>query len=260
MLFKGKRRSRHLDGSFFYPKYGIGMIADRVSEFIGTEQFHLNSRVTQLHHRDHRIERIVVNNTSEIYARSVVNTLPLTISINMLSPTAPQKLIDAAKSIKYRNMILCVFCLDRPFFSPNASVYFPDDEFPFTRLYEPKRRSPHMAPTAQTAIVLEIPCYQEDPVWHMPGEDLRRFVWEALQRVKQISFDEILCFKTVKLPFAYPVLEVGFLEKVRDLVAYLQSFENLRISGRSALFRYLHLHDLFKTGRELVAEIAKDSH
>ena len=61
-----------------------------------------------------------------------------------------------------------------------------------------------------------------------------------------------------KLPFAYPVLEVGFEEKVASLVAYFETFENLYLTGRSSLFRYLHLHDLFKAGKEVVEQITDD--
>ena len=156
--------------------------------------------------------------------------------------------------LKYRNLILCVFGLDRPCFSPNASLYFPGAEFPFTRLYEPKNRSRHMAPEGQTAIVLELPCFREDAVWNMSAEALRRSVMgKRCQRVKPIAEGEVVCFATYKLPFAYPVLKVGLAEHVERLVTYFQTFENLHLTGRSSLFRYVHLHDLFKAGRELVA-------
>ena len=41
------------------------------------------------------------------------------------------------------------------------------------------------------------------------------------------------------------------------LVDYSRSFENLHLTGRSSLFRYLHLHDLFEEGRELVRSLAE---
>ena len=112
-----------------------------------------------------------------------------------------------------------------------------------------------MAPTNQTVIVLELPCYSDDPVWNMSEETLRTKVWEALRRIKPILIEEVICYRTYKLPFAYPVLEVGFAEKVARLVEYFETFENLYVTGRSARFSYLHLHDLFKTGRELIDQI-----
>lgn len=256
-LYRGKRKSRHLDGSFLYPRYGIGMIPDRMGEFIGADCIRLNNRVTGFNTTQGRIESVVVNGNVEIAARRFVNTLPLTLTVKMLASAAPREILDAAESIKYRHLVLCVFCLDRPSFSPNASLYFPDAEFPFTRLYEPKQRSAFMAPVGQTAIVLEMPCYGEDAVWDSPDEVLQQLAWSALLQVKQMSADEVVRFEVVRIPFAYPVLEAGFEARVQALVDYLGTFENLHMTGRSSLFRYLHVHDLFRAGKELMEEIAQ---
>lgn len=250
----------HLDGSFFYPKYGIGMISDKLCEFIGDEHIKLNHRINRLIHKDGRIESIIVDNGAEqeyieVPVSTVINTLPLTLSIRMLEPPPPPELRAVAETIKYRHLLLCVFCLNRDAFSPNASIYFPSEEFPFTRLYEPKNRSRYMAPKGQTVIVLELPCYNEDAVWNMPAATLQTEVWSALQRVKPIPQEEIIHTQIYKLPFAYPVLEVGFEENVARLVAYFETFENLYLTGRSSLFRYLHLHDLFKAGKEVIEQI-----
>ena len=250
----------HLDGSFFYPKYGIGMISDKLCECIGAEHIKLQHRVNRLIHKDRRIERIIVDkgageNNIEMPVSTVVNTLPLTLSMRMLEPPPPPDLWAIAERIKYRHLMLCVFCLNRDTFSPNASIYFPSEEFPFTRLYEPKNRSSHMAPEGQTVIVLELPCYSDDAVWNMQALELQTEVWKALQRVKPIPQEEVIHYQIYKLPFAYPVLEIGFEENVARLVAYFETFENLYLTGRSSLFRYLHLHDLFKAGKEVVERI-----
>ena len=250
------RNPNHLDGSFYYPKYGIGMISDKLCEFIGKEHIQLQHRISRLIHKDGKIERIVLNDDIEIQAATVINTLPLTLSIRMLEPPPPPELRAVADGIKYRHLVLCVFCLNREAFSPNASLYFPDEEFPFTRLYEPKNRSTEMAPKGQTVIVLELPCYSDDAVWNMPEAALQTEVWKALQRVKPLLPEEVIHYQTYKLPFAYPVLEVGFEERITRLVRYFETFENLYLTGRSSLFRYLHLHDLFKAGKEVIAKIA----
>ena len=247
------RHPRHLDGPFFYPKYGIGMISDKLGEFIGAEHIKLNHRVSRIVHRDGKIARLVLNDDIDVHTPTVINTLPLTLTTRILAPPPPPEIRALADRIKYRHLVVCVFCLERAAFSPNASLYFPDARFPFTRLYEPKNRSPHMAPEGQTAIVLELPCYRDDAVWTLTTEALKTKVWKALRHVEPtLSTNEIIDYRAYRLPFAYPVLEVGFEENVAQLVAYFEKFENLYLTGRSSLFRYLHIHDLFKAGRELV--------
>jgi len=245
----------HLDGSFLYPKYGIGMVADRLCATIGPERIRTNYRVSRLVHGAGRIERVVINDDMEMGVSNVVNTLPLTLSAKILDPPPPPEVLAAVDAVKYRHMVLCVFGLDRASFTPNASLYFPEAEFPFTRIYEPKNRSVDMAPVDQTAIVVEWPCFDDDPVWSMPAAEVRGAVWKALQKFQAIDDGEVVSFGAYKLPFAYPVLEVGFADRIEGLVRYFRTFDNLHLTGRSSLFRYVHMHDLLRAGRDLVADL-----
>ena len=187
----------------------------------------------------------------------MINTLPLTLSLRFLEPAPPPELTAIANTIKFRHLILCVYCLDRDSFSPNASLYFPDEEFLFTRLYEPKNRSRYMAPEGQTVIVLEVPCFGESAVWHMSDDALQAATWQALCRIEPFDTDEVIHYQTYRLPFAYPVLEVGYEENAKHLFDYLDQFNNLYLIGRSSLFRYLHLHDLFKSGKDVIEQIVR---
>ena len=255
LLMGQQKRPDHLDGSFLYPKYGIGMVMDRLCAVIGPERIHTNCRVSRLVQGAGRIERVVLNDDMELGVSTVVNTLPLTLSAKILDPPPPPEVLTAADAVKYRHLVLCVFGLDRPSFSPNASLYFPESEFPFTRIYEPKNRSPDMAPAGQTAIVVEWPCFDNDDVWSMPVAEVRRAVWEALQKFQVIAEREVVSFGAFKLPFAYPVLEVGFADRIKYLVDYFCRFENMHLTGRSSLFRYVHMHDLLRAGSDLVRDL-----
>lgn len=256
-VFGPPRNPTHLDGSFYYPKYGIGMIPDKLCEYIGKDRVQYNHSVSRIIHKGDRIDRVVLNDDRTVDVNIVINTLPLTLSLRFLEPAPPPELMAIANTIKYRNLILCVYCLDRDSFSSNASVYFPDEVFPFTRLYEPKNRSRSMAPEGQTVIVLEIPCFRENAVWRMSDSALQDATWQALCRVKPLDSDEIIHYRTYRLPFAYPVLEVGYEDNVKHLLDYFVQFENLYLTGRSSLFRYLHLHDLFKSGKAVIEQILR---
>lgn len=257
-LFGTPKNPVHLDGTFFYPKYGIGMIPEKLFTSIGKENVRLQHGVSRIIHKNGRIDRIILNDAVEIQTGIVINTLPLPLSLRILDPPPPSALISIADNIKYRHLILCVYCLKGGTFSQNASLYFPSEEFPFTRLYEPKNRSSYMAPENKTVVVLEIPCFRDEEIWQKSDRDLNRTVWEGLCRVKSLKEDDIVHFQTFKLPFAYPVLEVGYEENVKRLVDYFKRFENLYLTGRSSLFKYVHLHDLFRAGKEVVEQIVNE--
>ena len=250
-------RPKHLEGSFLYPKHGIGMISDAINESIGAENVKLNSRITEVIHDGKKIERVVINDDYTLPSSIVVNTLPITQLVKMFSPAPPPEIVSAAAAISFRHVVLCVLSLNQNSFSKNASIYFPENEYPFTRLYEPKNRSPAMAPEGKTAIVLEIPCHSEDKVWSLPDNELQPMVWDALQKVKRVADEDVVNFESFRLGFAYPVLEVGHLDVVKQLVSYFDRFDNLHMTGRNSLFRYLHFHDLFRAGKELIVEISK---
>lgn len=250
-----RRRDLHLDGSFFYPKYGIGMIFDRVAEAIGPERIRLDSRVERLRHDGRRITGIGVNGR-ELEAGTVLSTLPLSLTLRMLEPAAPAALLELAGGMRYRHLVLGVFLLDRPSFSPNASLYFPDRAQPYTRVYESKNRSPFMAPPARTAIVVEIPCERGGDYWTMEEPALERVLRQSLEATGMLREGDVLAFRSRRVPFAYPVLEVGFERKASALLTYLRRFENLRILGRSGLFRYTHIHDMFRLGRTTIDSLA----
>ncbi|MEX2572531.1 MAG: FAD-dependent oxidoreductase [Gemmatimonadota bacterium] len=252
----GKRRKNaHLDGSFFYPSHGIGMIFDRVAAAVGKENISFQSRVTDLIHERGYLRSIVLNGKEEIEAGTVMSTLPLTLTLRMLRPRPPAELLETAMSMRFRHLVLGVFLLDRPRLSENASIYFPGDQ-PYTRLYECKNRSPHMAPNGQTAVVLEIPCQSEDDHWSKNDHTLERELRESLIETGLLTTEEVLSFRSYRVPFAYPILEVGFEEKVGRLLEYLGSFQNLHLLGRSAQFEYSHIHDMFRLARDKVEEIA----
>ena len=73
--------------------------------------------------------------------------------------------------------------------------YFPEPKFPFTRLYEPKNRSKKMAPDEQTAIVLELPCYNDEAIWKIP---------DFIELLKKSGFSptkhQMYFYKTMFLP------------------------------------------------------------
>jgi protoporphyrinogen oxidase len=192
--------SSHLDGSFLYPKYGIGMISDKMSQFIGAERICPNSRVSRLVQKNKRIEQVELNGGRVLEVSTLINTLPLTLAAKMLDPPPPPELLAVVNTIRFRHLVLCVFGLDRPFFSSNASLYFSSEDLPFTRLYEPKNRSVHMAPQGQTAVVLELPCFNEDAVWTMGEGELRSLVWEGLQRVKPLGGKRLSVIRRIKCP------------------------------------------------------------
>ena len=249
-----KAKTEHLDGAFYYPSLGIGTISERLAEICGEENVRRNSKVTGVIHDGKRICAIEVNGSEEIATEFVVSTLPLDLFLNMIRPVPDDETLKLSGSLRYRSILLVAFFLDEETVSGNASIYFPDPDIPFTRIHEPRNRSLKMSPPGKTSLIVEIPCQQNDNKWVMPDEQLVLLVKSKLVQVGLIAGHEIIGSATRRMPYAYPVLEQDFEEKIGTINRFLNRFENLRFSGRNGRYVYGHVHDMMDMGREIIEE------
>jgi protoporphyrinogen oxidase len=247
--FIGRRGARrHLDGTFLYPRLGIGQLFDALGERLGAS-VHLDAAVTRIEHRDGRITRIEIGRDRIVTAKHVINTLPLGLSARLLDPVAPPDVLASAGAIAFRHLRLCVVEIARERFSRNASIYFPDSAIPFTRLYEPKNRSLAMAPAGATSVVLEVPCETKDRLWQLDPSEFRSAMLETLDAALGVRSREVIDVHEVIVPNAYPILEIAAKPHVERLRSHLDGLGGMTLVGRNARFRYSSIHDMFRGAR-----------
>ena len=248
-------KTQHLDGSFYYPKMGYGTIVESMAEYCGWENIAFNCKITKIFHNGARIEAIEIAGGKRVAIRDrVASTLPLTLFLQIMEPKPPKEILHLAKSLRYRNLRLVAFFLNKASVTRNATVYFPEADFPFTRIYEPRNRSPHMTPPGKTSLVVEIPCQQEDYLWNLSDRDIIELIKSKLIHIGWIEAADIIDVWSGSITRAYPILEIGFEQKVWQMIDWLDRFSNLKISGRNGKFAYTHLHDMMQMGREIVEE------
>jgi protoporphyrinogen oxidase len=243
--FLGKNaKTEHLDGAFYYPQEGgIGTIADSLAAACGEQNIHREAEITALHHDGSCIRSIRIGRTGLIPAESVLSTIPISQLVLKLDPAPPDAVISAAKLLQYRDLILVALFLDRPSVTRNASMYFPSEEFPFTRIYEPRNRNNGLAPAGKTSLVAEITCdHKEDSSLSVP-EYLKKDVVAELIRFFHLSESEIEGIEIRTVPYAYPRLEIAAKSAAEMLNSYFDGFKNLHLAGRIGRFHYSHIHD-----------------
>ena len=134
-------------------------------------------------------------------------------------------------------------------------MYFPSDEFPFTRVYEPKNRSKFMSPKDKTSLIVEVPCQKEDEIWHEDEAKISSRIQEKLIESNFFNSNDLIESKIYRIKNAYPVLEKNYQDKIEPIYDYLKLFSNLKITGRNGLFAYTHIHDHMINGRNIVKDI-----
>ncbi len=271
LLKKGQDES--LVRRFVYPRYGFGQVPDGMAAAVKAPNRILTGHaVAEVEHEDGRVTTVTVRTPDGRTLRQpcceLVSSLPITDFVQMLRPAAPQEVIDAARRLTYRSVVILLLVLDVPQVSPDHWIYVPDPEVSFCRLHEPKNWSADMAPADRTALVLEYFCQEGDKRWNQPADLLAREAAEDLAAMHMIRPEWAAAYTRIPLPRAYPVYRLGYEEHLATITDYLKRFANLHNVGRNASFLYTssdhymdmglkaaenllgHEHDLQRIGRE----------
>jgi protoporphyrinogen oxidase len=251
----GKARTEHLDGAFFYPQSGFGEIVERMADVIGREKIFLGRRVMRLEHHNGCIRKVFFDDGEGVQADCIISTLPLPVLVKMLHPACPHEIAALAMGLSFRKLILVMLMLNRESVTKGGTVYFPEPEFPFNRVSEPRNRSSYMAPPGKTSLLLEIPCGQESDLSEVVLQKYVRICVEKLEQIGWIREYQVLNAAVECLDYAYPVLDAGYAEKLERILRYMKTFQNLHIIGRNALFQYTHFHDMMRMARETVGAL-----
>ena len=248
-------KPKHLEGSFYYPRNGFGTIFESIKDMISKKNILFNSPITEIFHENKIINSISIGNKKNINIKNILSTLPLNYVLRILNPKPPEEIQEIINNFKFRSLRLCILFLNRKKFSNNASIYFPDNMFPFTRIYEPKNRSSDMSPKDKTCIVLEVPCNKNDMIFNYSEEKFFDIIEKTLIENKFLSHGDIFHKDSMRIPYAYPVLKVGVEDKIKKALKYLNSFKNLNVLGRNANFEYVHIHNLFRDAKILINQL-----
>jgi protoporphyrinogen oxidase len=248
------RKTTHIDGAFLYPRGGYGRIVQNLESPLPHASLRRAHEIVRLQCEGGAITRIHFADGQVVVPRGrVVSTLPLTVLVKFLGDQISADARQAAASLRFRQIRLFFIRLKRPQLSANASIYIPDPEFCISRLSEPKNRSAAMAPPDETSVVVEVPCFLDDPIQRMPNEDLAERVTAELVALKLVNRAEVVEWKHHFLANAYPVYSTDYSRQIRIITEPLAQISNLTTLGRAGLFSYGHLHDQLRMAKDCIA-------
>jgi protoporphyrinogen oxidase len=254
-----RKKTTHIDGSFLYPREGYGHIVETLEAALPRESVRTGHDIVRLECDRNRIRRIHFADHHHADPGSrIVSTLPLTLTVKFLDDAVTDEVREAAAGLRFRHIRLFFLRLDQASVSSNASIYIPDPKMCVTRLYEPRNRSPKMAPAHETSLVVEVPCFSDDPIYATTTEDLAARVIAELDSIGIISASKVLEWRHHFLPNAYPVYSLNYADRVAQVIAGLSRISNLDLVGRGGQFFYSHLHDQLRFGKDYVAALRKN--
>jgi protoporphyrinogen oxidase len=260
--FSGQEIDTLVD-KFIYPPLGIGHISDTLRTKIERNNPVLtDTRILEVHHRDFLIQKTVVAHNGKTYTvkgSQFISSIPLPSLVQILKPAVPEKILEAALHLKYRDLVVVTIMLNRDKVTDLTWLYLPEKDMAIGRIHEPKNWSPSMAPEGKTHIVSEYFCFENDNIWNLSDREITKITTESLERLGFIKKSEVIDHHVIRVPKAYPLFEIGYHKHYDTILNYLENFRNLHIAGRTGMFRYYNMDYAIESGIEAAEKILKNA-
>ena len=175
----------------------------------------------------------------------LISTMPLPILYDLLSCPEPA-LLDKASKLRVLSVLDINIGIDRADVCDQHWLYFPEDEFIFTRVGFPTNFSKAVAPPGTTSMYVEV-THQRDPKPN-PETTFQR----ALDDLKRCGIlkadDRILTRQFIDIPHAYVIFDRHRQAHLEALIDYLEE-RDIFPAGRYGRWEYFSMEDSILSGK-----------
>lgn len=227
--------------AYRYPRHGFGVIFERLAHKVrdlgGTIRF--NTAITGFAMAGGRVTAVETA-SGPVPCDAVISTLALPEAV---------RLTGGQSSLRFRGLRFLNLPMEMEDVSDCTWQYLSDPHILATRLQEPRRRSPFMAPPGRTSLMLEIPCDPGDALWEMSDSDLFA---RALADLDRLGIDTTRATGehfSVRTPYAYPLMSLEYRAERDRAMAHLDPVANLIQCGRQGTFRYVFTDTAMEMGQ-----------
>ena len=254
---KPDRSVKTLIDAFDYPRLGPGQMWETFQRKLEAKgsRVRLRRPVTRITWEPGRgvtgVETDGPNGPELHTGDAVVSSMPLSELVLALDPPPPPEVLEAAAKLRYRDFILVAVMFEGDRFFPDNWVYVHSPEVRIGRVQNFNNWSAAMVPRpGVTCLGLEYFCFQKDPIWTMPDEELielgrREIVQTGLVGPEARTIDGAV----VRMPKTYPMYDPGYGENVEVVRRFLEtSLPNLLQVGRNGMHRYNNQDHAMVTG------------
>ncbi|MGH8969112.1 MAG: protoporphyrinogen/coproporphyrinogen oxidase [Actinomycetes bacterium] len=244
---------------FHYPRRGFGQIVDALAQAAtdAGADIRLGAEVTAV---EHRADGVLVRtgDGGTVAAARAFSTLPMPLLARLADPGPPDGVVADAARLGFRAMVLVYLVHEGGRWSPYDAHYLPGPETPVTRISEPANyRVSADDPADPTVLCAELPCRVGDAVWSAADDDLADLVENGL-RVTGLPAVRRGGVHVRRLPFVYPVYEVGYESHLAGLDRWAGSLPSVTTFGRLGLFAHDNTHHALAMAYDAVTALRDD--
>jgi len=232
-------------GYFLYPEDGIGSLSAALRKKLRDEEEIITGAVPVGFTAEGRILTSLKfeknGRRDTVKFKRLISTIPLK-GFSALIPDDPE-LAGAARDLRYRSLIVVFLALRERAPLKDHWVYFQDPDVSFARASELVNWSRGLAPEGFFPVTLEIFCQEGDETWRKPDAEIAAETFKALSAIKIFEGSELADFKVERLPFAYPLLYLGYEKPLNAVKKVLARYTNLELCGRSGAHSYYDMEE-----------------
>ena len=247
-----KKRPKTLVDKFYYPRLGAGMLWEKFED--------LNSANGVEILKESAVNKIAVNNNGEIevkfenkngeissvLSKNIFFSNPLLEFIKIFDNEIPQKVVDSANSLNYRNHISVHLTIDKKLFDDNW-IYIHSPNISMARIADFTNFSSEMSKEGTYPLTLEYFCFENDEIWSSSNEEIISFGTKELKNIFSEDFN-VIHSAVSRNAKAYPVIQTGYQEHIENIKEWLSRQNNITAIGRSGMFKYNNQDHAMATG------------
>ncbi len=265
---------------FLYPKFGPGQLWEHVAARVVAAggEIHMGWTVDRVIGAEehgpspsagHIAGVEVVNAAGErkrFEGEFIFSTMPikeLTLALEAGGAAVPREIAGISAGLQYRDFITVgVLANKLDVKEPDGGlikdtwIYIQEPDVLLGRLQIFNNWSPYMvADPGKVWIGLEYFCYDTDPLWSMPDDELKRFAAGELEKINILQTAEVLDAHVVRVPKTYPAY-FGTYDRFDELRKWIDRYDNLFLVGRNGMHKYNNQDHSMLTAMTVVDGIA----
>lgn len=254
MFRKPRRTIKTLIEEFDYPRLGPGMMWEAAR--LGVEQrggsVRLGCHVVAIRRRGSAIENVLVSNNGHqetIFGSAFISSMPVKEFIEKIDPPPPQPVLEAARRLRFRGLIVVCLIVKRRDLFPDNWIYIHDPAVKVGRIQNYNNWSPSMTGDAsKTSLGMEYFATPGDGLWSMSDTALIALAKTEISGIGLVAAADIEDGCVVRAPEAYPVYDADYREALATVREFVDGLENFQTIGRNGLHRYNNQDHAMMTG------------
>ena len=239
---------------FLYPKFGPGQLWEHVADKVTAAggEIHMKRLVDKVIVEGQRVVAVETLDDSGQRERFegdfFFSTMPMKELVRALAAggaQVPANVREVSEGLEYRDFITVGILANKlDVTEPDGGlihdtwIYIQEPDVMLGRLQIFNNWSPYMvSDPSKVWIGLEYFCYETDPLWSMPDEELKRFAAGELEKIGILKTSEVLDAHVARVPKTYPAY-FGTYDRFDELRSWVDGFDNLFLVGRNGMHKY----------------------